>query len=431
MISTFLFQIIFITAIVAVTQVFGYHDPDLNYHLSQVQKISNCDDGYSYPAPALQLSTSGIKVPTSQAVYTQQIAAPQVGYAVPSSAYSAGVVYQAVAPKLTYPRPAATYLPQISNYIAGTKDIHGYATSAGLSATASTPRPITPHITYAQAPIIAKVTGSPLIAQFSQSPVKTTFVAQQSSLSSGSSARASLTSYSNVQAGGPVVSQVYAAPTVRYTTSPALRVQAQPVQYSIATPGVQYSQAANLNQVSQYSTSSISQVSSPSATTYFSPNLQYAAPNAYTTGIQYAQTAGPAYVAPAVAKYTAPTPAEYLASTASQQAAAAVSQYSAPAAAVTQYTAPAVAQYAAPAVQHYAAPALAQQYATSAVYSAPQYSTAVTQHSAGSVSQYAPAIVSQYASPVVNHVSKVASAPVAVKNVHTDFLENYVSFHCF
>lgn len=446
------------------SNVFCYHDPDLNYHLSQVQKVSNCDNGYSYPAPAVQLST-GVKLAPANIVSQQYTApvsyastgisgsyqTPKITYAQQASTYQVqpAVTYQAQPPFSYLPAPvtpAARYLPSVaSNYASFAKEAHGYATSEGLSTVSE--RPITPLTTYAQAPIIAKVTGSPLIARFSLAPSRTTYSAQnfgsqQSAVSTGSLAKASLNSYSNVHAGGPVVSQVYAAPRDIYTTSPDLRVQVQ--QPSYVTPGVQYSQTAA--QAAQYS-SSASQLGQ---TAYFTPgpSVQYA-PAQYATGVQYAsavpapaanQYALAAVSAPQYAtqvQYSAPAvqyavPAQkYVAST--QYAAPAqysVSQYNAPTVtqynnqAVTQYSAPAVAQYAAPGVtstQQYRAPAVAQ-YASPAVASVHQYT--------------APAVSSvQYPAHVssVSHVSApVAVAPltkvgVPVKNVHTEFLDNYVS----
>lgn len=415
--------------------MFCYHDPDLDYHLSRVQKVvPNCDNGYSYPAPALQFST-GVKY--AAPAYIPPVSAP-TGYA--SGGYTTGVAYQA--PKITYAaQPAATYQtsPLVSNYATASNEVHGYATSEGLSS-ATSQRPITPITTYAQAPIIAKVTGSPLIAKYALAPAKTTYTThnliQQGY--SGSLAKASLNSYGNVHAGGPVVSQVFAAPSVRYTAAPALNVQAQQISgYNVATPGIQYAQAAN---VAQYATSSRSQISAPAVSTYFRPaqKVQYAAPVAqYAQSIQYAP---PVVTAPAVTQYSAPTVAQYSTYSAPSVAQYATqrisSQYSAPVTvahpAPSQYAAPAVTQYAAPASTQYAAPAVAQ-------YAAPT----VTQYAAPTIAQYAAPAVAHYSSPAVatvsqysapasvtHHVSapaQVATAGLAVKNAHTEFLENYVS----
>ncbi|KOB75395.1 Cuticular protein RR-2 motif 79 [Operophtera brumata] len=428
-------QIIFVTAL-AVSNVFCYHDPDLNYHLSQVQKVSNCDNGYSYPAPAVQLST-GVKLAPANIVSQQYAApvaytpgysgsyqAPKITYAQPAAAYQVQptVTYQAQ-PGLSYlpapVSPAATYLPSVASNYASFKEQHGYATSDGLSTVSE--RPITPLATYAQAPIIAKVTGSPLIARFSLAPSRTTYTAQnfgtqQSAVSTGSLAKASLNSYSNVHAGGPVVSQVYAAPRDIYTASPDLRVQAQQTGY--VTPGVQYSQT-----VAQAAQSSASQ---SGQTAYFTPGpgIQYA-PAQYSTGVQYAA----AVSAPAVSQYAAAVSAAPQYTTQVQYSAPAI-QYAAPAqryVAQTQYAAPAqysVSQYNAPTVTQYNSQAVTQYSAPAAQYAAPV--TPVQQYRAPAVAQYSPAVASiqQYTAPAVSsvqypavsHVSSVShvSAPVAV-----------------
>ncbi|XP_059052434.1 uncharacterized protein LOC131847014 [Achroia grisella] len=348
------------TFLLATTITYGlaYHDPDLNYHLGQVQKLQNCDNGYSYPTPAIQLTTSGVKVAAPPAIVPQQvISAPVYQYS------------QAVAPQISYaPQPAPVYQPTILSQndapVYSTKEVHGYATSAGLSSAASSGRRVTPLATYAQAPIIAKVTAAPLFARFSITPPKTTYLTQNSisqQAYTGSLAKASLNSYS-VQGGGPVVSQVYAAPSAGYATSPALRVQQNqvitPATYNVAAPAVtRYTQAVQAPQVTQvapvtqYATSSVTQVGGTS-TQYFRP-----------------------------------------------------AQYSTPV--ITQYTNPAVTQYAVPTVAQYTQPA--QQ-----------------------VQRIAP--ISHISAPVLPSVSvpvtgvqsgHISATPVAVKNVHTEFLENY------
>ncbi|XP_022816631.1 signaling mucin HKR1-like [Spodoptera litura] len=420
-------SVIFI--VLALQNALAYHDPDLNYHLSQVQKVSNCDNGYSYAPPAVQLTTTGVKaVAPAPAIISQSIvSAPAYQYSGSSgysssgsssyssggsSGYSAGITYQSAAPQITYAaQPAATYqtsslASNYNNYAAQgytTKEVHGYATSAGLSSAASSGKTVTPLATYAQAPIIAKVTAAPLIAKFSLSPAKTTYtqnILSQQAYSTGSLAKASLNSYNSIQAGGPVVSQVYAAPTAGYATSPALRVQQSQIvggHYAAVAPAVaQYAQyspapvAASVNyaapSVSQYSSSSVSHVSAPSSS-YFTPAQHGAVVSQYSSPVvaQHQQ-----YNAPVVAQYSAP----------------AIVQHSAPA--VAQYSAPAVAQYSAPSVAHYSTPAVA---------SVRQYSSAPV-----SVAHVSSPAYTAVAAPAV---AKVAAAPLAVKNVHTEFLENY------
>lgn len=411
----------------AFTSVLAYHDPDLNYHLSQVQKVQNCGDaGYSYPAPAVQLTTAGVKV-----------SAPSYQYS--NAGYSTGVAYQAVAPKITYAAQPATYqtssLLSQSNYATASNEVHGYATSAGLSSVAGARRTVTPLATYAQAPIIAKVTAAPLIAKFAIAPAKTTYFTQNSvsqQVSSGSAAKASLNSYGSVQTGGPVVSQVYAAPSAGYATSPALRVQQPqvfaPAQYSTFVPSAvtQYNQApAPVAQlapaVTQYATSvsnsaggsQYSQYSAPAVTQYSAPAVasvaQYSAPRVASVAH---------YSAPSVAHYApAPVVAQVSAQVAHVAPAAPAVQYSAPV--YTQYSAPAVTQYAthgANVAQHATSSANIVHYATSGANAA-HYSS-----SGANVAQYATAPVA-VAAPAVR-----VTAQAAVKNVHTEFLENYVSF---
>lgn len=425
------FQLIFTIVSLAFTSVLAYHDPDLNYHISQVQKQQNCGDGgYSYPAPAVQLSTTGIKV--AAPIVTQSVVSAPATYQYSSNAgyssagyanagysnagYSAGAAYQAVAPKITYAtQPATTYqtssLSSLSNYAAASasNEIHGYATSAGLSTVAAPQRTVTPQATYAQAPIIAKVTAAPLIAKFSLSPPKTTYVTQnlvQQQAIATSAAKASLNSYTTAQSGGPVVSQVYAAPSGGYATSPALRVQPAPVRYTYSAPTVaQYHQqnsapiapAAQLGaSVTQYATSNAA-----SASQYFSPQ--------YSTQVQYA--------APVVAQYAAPQVAS-------------VTQYAAPPAPVAHVA-------AAPSAVQYSVPTTYTQYSSPAVQYSTSGSSAHYASSGASSAQYiaSGASVQYAAAPAVAHITapapRIAAAPVSVKNVHTDFLENYVSVLIF
>lgn len=330
--------------------VLAYHDPDLNYHLSQVQKLHNCDNnGYSYPVPSVQLTAAGVKfAPNIISHQPQHYSADHVynsgGYS--AETYQANA-YQAPLPKITYAQPA-TYQSVIShgNYAVQPtqKEAHGYSTSAGLS---SSGRTVTPLATYAQAPIIAKITAAPLFARFAQAPAKTTYVTQnlvaQQAIATGSLAKASLNSYS-IQSGGPVVTQVYAAPAAaRYAVSPALRApaQVQAVPRFVAGPAIsQYSQVQPISGFTpvapQYPT--VSQVPSPQA--HFLPAVQ---------------------------------------------------QYSSP-----------VAQYSGLSAGHYSGGLAAGQYS-------------------GGL-----AAVRHYAAPAVAHVTAGHSEVIA-KNVHTEFLENYVS----
>lgn len=412
----------------AVTSVLAYHDPDLNYHVAQAQKLQNCGDtGYSYPAPAVQLSTAGVKV--AAPVYTQSLPSPpatylpaasysagysSAGYAnagYANSGYSTGLAYQAVAPKIAYAAPATAYQSSINYAASAANEVHGYSTSAGLSAVAAPKRTVIPQATYAQAPIIAKVTAAPLIAKFSLSPAKTTYtvqnlISQQSAGVATSAAKASLNSYSSVQSGGPVVSQVYAAPSSGYATSPALRAPTV-AQYHQANAAQYASSGSNVASSSQYFSPAVTQYSAPAVAQYSAPAVA-----------QYAAPAVAQYATPAVAHYAAPqvtSVQHYAAAPAavSHVAAAPAVQYSVP----TTYT-----QYSSPAVQ-YATGSSASHYASSGASSA-QYS------SSGASVQYAAAPVAHVAAPVAlaAPAHRISAAPVAAKNVHTEFLENYVSF---
>lgn len=391
----YLFQVIILT--LCIQLALAYHDPDLNYHLNQVQKVADCDHGYSYSAPSVRLTTTGIKTASAPVISQSYVQAPAYQYSG-QAGYSAGITYQSAAPKITYAaQPATSYQTSsvASNYATAqdysNKEVHGYATSAGLSSAATNGRTITPSATYAQAPIIAKVTAAPLRAKFALSPAQSSYASQnfiQQSTYSGSLAKASLNSNNQVHVG-PVVSQVYAAPSAGYATADILKVQQPtqyltPVQYSTgAAPAVaQYQQVAQVAPaVSQYATSSLSQGSSSvDSSQYFLPTVsQYDSANVaqYSSQATAQQTVQAQYSAPTVAHYAAPA--------AVQHSGASVSQYSSPA--VAQYSASAVRHYSAPSVVHYSAPAAAP-------------------------------------------VAKIAHTPIAVKNVHKEFLENYVSTFC-
>ncbi|XP_013135088.1 PREDICTED: endochitinase A-like [Papilio polytes] len=398
-----------IVVVTLLASVLAYHDPDLNYHLSQVQKGQGCgDSGYSYPVPAAQLTTGLVSNQYGGVAYQQQ--------AIQAAAYQAPLVTQA-------------------NYIqtANQNEYHGYATSAGLSSAASSGRTVTPLATYAQAPIIAKVTAAPLIAKYSISPARTSYVSNnllsQQSISLGS-AKASLDSY-NIQSGGPVVSQVYAAPTVGYKASPAIQVQQTPqIAYATAAPAIvnQYQQAGPVYRApalatSQYIAPTVEEYHSRSGVQYNSQSNAASIGYSASKVSQYTPSVATQYFAPAVAQYSAPAVAQYSAPAVTHYSAPAVTHYSAPA--VTQYSAPAVAiQHSAPALAQYSAPAVSVQHATPVVqYSSP----AVSVQRSPSVVQYsAPAVAVQHSA--VSQYSQAAlrgHASVGVKNVHTEFLENY------
>lgn len=377
----------------------AYHDPDLNYHLSQVQNAQGCgDSGYSYPAPAVQLSVKAASAP-----FIQQSSSSAYKS---SGGFAQNILFQA-APKNTYlPQPAPTYLPQPSAEYSPQQSVdyrapQTFGEKNELSSSSSS-RTIIPQSTYAQAPIIAKVTAAPLQAKYALAPPRTTYVSQnllaQQSLYTSAS-RASLVN-PHSSSGGPVVSQVYTAPATGYATASPLRVQPQ-VQFAApAYSSVTYNQAsvaAAAPVASQYTTSSVSHVSAP-AVQYSAPLVNYAAP------------AVRQYAAPAVSQYTAPVATQYAGSAVSS---ARLVQYSAPVAQkavaiATQYAAPTVTQYAAPVAQ-YSAPVVSQQSGHSVRYSAPVLQSAVA----------------------VAPVTRVSSGAHIVKNVHTEFLDNYVSIVFF
>lgn len=382
------------------------------------------------------LPQTGITYHTQEAGITYQTQQAEEKYQTQQN----GLSYkEQQVPKITYSTQTATIQPSlVSNYAASpeyrvTQETHGYVTSAGLSASSSTGKTVTPAATYAQAPIIAKITAAPLLARFSIIPPKSSyvpenFVTEESSYSSGSLARASLHSSDNIRMGGPVVSQVFPAPSAGYAASPALGIQQNtqfiaPVQYTAgATSGIQYAQPPSATSVqiaptvSQYSTSSTEQVSSSEA----SLSKQY-----YS-----------AQPTPVVTQHT--VPAVQYTPTATKYATSSVSQYSAP---VTQYNAPIVAQYTVPAVTHYSAPVNVQ-YSTSTAthYSAPtgaQYSVPASTHyttpPVSLVSQYAvPRIVSHSPLSNIKYTTSTTSRRSGhTKNVHREFLENYVSWLSF
>ncbi|XP_050342851.1 paternally-expressed gene 3 protein-like [Nymphalis io] len=394
---------IILLAAVCISNALAYHDPDLNYHLSQLQNVQGCNDnGYSYPTPAVQLSLTNVKATTAPRLIEPASLSSSNAYKS-ANEYSQSVLFQAAAPKITYQaQPTISYQAPIAIQDAAAlnaeytaqREEHGYATSEGLSSAAV--RAIIPQATYNQAPIIAKVTAAPLQTKFTLAPAKTTYVSQnsvsqQSSYSSGSLAKQSLNSYT--QSVGPVVSQVYAAPRASYATSDALKTQSQsqfaaPVytinQYN-QIPLNTYSVAAQAYRapaVSQYSTYSVSHNAAPVVSQYAAPTLtKYAAPN--------------------VAQYSAP---------ALQYSNSAATQYSVPVRA--QYTAPVVTQYTAPLVTQYSAPAVTQQATHISQYSAP----AVAHQSIAHIA--APALS-------VSSAAQYATGQHAVKNVHREFVENY------
>ncbi|CAG4938080.1 unnamed protein product [Colias eurytheme] len=379
---------VILLAFAFLSNAYAYHDPDLNYHLSQVQTIQGCGDGgYSYPTPAVQLTTAGV----------QATAAPQFFQPIQQSAgnayntqggYAKTTFFEPAPQQVSYQSHPSYQGPQnfgVESYSSAQSEQHGYATSEGLSSAAQT-RTVIPSATYAQAPIIAKITAAPLHAKFSLAPAKTTynsqnFVSQGNVIATGSLAKASLNSYS-AQSIGPVVSQVYAAPSAGYQTSPALRVQqANPAIFASASN--QYNQGyTNTGYTSTY--------------------------NQYNQGSLNAAKVQTLYSAPPV--YRAPQAAQYSVNHGQINQHAAV-QYSAQP--VVQYSQPALVQYKAPVITQHVAPAI--QYAP-------------ISQSASNIGHYTPAAVQQVVPAVqqVSHLS-VASGSSAhhSKNVHTEFLENY------
>lgn len=316
------------------TNVFGYHDPDLNYHLNQLQSFDNSvQKGYNYPVPSVQLSTAGVKIAGApafnQALNTQSYTYAKTGYS--------NIGYQhSFLPQQTYLQPAVNFnlplAPQPAVY-STQKEAHGYATSAGLSSYTGGQRTVTPLATYAQAPIIAKITAAPLIAKFAAAPF-----ANQNYISGYNSANT-------------VVSQVIAAPSATYAASPPLRVQNSVVN---AQSG-KYVEAVAQNAIpgvpaSQYSNQAASSSFVSSGSGHFA-----------------------ASVSPVVNVQTIPS------------------------------------------VQ-------TQQFFLPNQYAAPVHSVPVT-HYSSPASQVSLSPVSHAPPPVIGHVA----APVVAKNVHTEFLENYVS----
>lgn len=381
----FIFQILVI-AIAFLSNALAYHDPDLNYHLSQLNKVQNCDHaGYSYPPPKVQLSLGNVKA-TAAPNLLQSLSLSASNEQKSSNGYSQSVFFKSEAPQIAYQTYQAPVVIQdvaaLNAEYSSQKEEHGYATSTGLSATTRT---VIPQATYAQAPIISKITAAPLQAKFSIAPAKTFFsqnsLSQQSAFSSGSAAKASLHSYT--QSVGPVVSQVYAAPSTGYSTSPALKVQS--AQYAAPTYSFvnQYSQASSGNVAPSYKAPSVSQYVSSSVSHISAPAVQYRTP--------------------VLSQHSAP-----------------ISYYSAPS---VQYSAPTVVQHNAPVVAHYSAPAIAQ-YSGSAVSQHSQLSSSNLRH-------YSVPIASPQVSRVPVAIASTASSHSlsahAAKNIHAEFVENYVS----
>ncbi|XP_046960152.1 uncharacterized protein LOC124530187 [Vanessa cardui] len=394
---------IILLAVVCISNALAYHDPDLNYHLSQLQNdVQGCsDNGYSYPAPAVQLSLTDVKATTAPRLIESASLSSSNAYKS-ANEFSQSVLFQAAAPKATYQaQPTVSYQAQptysyqapiaiqdaaaLNAEYTAQREEHGYATSAGLSSSAV--GSIIPQATYNQAPIIAKITAAPLQTKFTLSPAKTTYVSQnsvsqQASYSSGSLAKQSLNSFTH--SIGPVVSQVYAAPRASYATSDALKTQSQS---QFVAPAYQYNQIP--------------------ANTYSVAAQAYRAPAQYST-YSVSHAAPAQYAAPALTKYVASNVAQYSAP-AVQYSTSSASQYSAPL--TSHYSAPTV-QYSAPVVAQYSAPAVSQQATHISQYSAP----AVAHQSIAHVA--APAIS-------VSSAAQYAAGQHAVKNVHREFVENY------
>ncbi|XP_041976744.1 uncharacterized protein LOC121731403 [Aricia agestis] len=439
----------------------AYHDPDLNYHLSKLQSTQGCgDNGYNYDAPSVQLTTKGI-VSVENADYSNSNDYSQ-------SLYDAQNLYQG--------GYSAANTAGLREQFVAHKEEHGYTTSEGLS---SSTRTVVPQPTYAQAPIIAKITAAPLQAKFTLSPAKTYLpqnqVSQQSIFTGGSYAKASLNSYT--KSDGPVVSQVYsAAPSAQYTTHPDLKVSSYnsynsynqgPVANAqiYRAPAVQYNSAVSSPVYSQYSSSNYASGGSNLASSLSVIGNQYSSPSVAQYSVPVIQQAPliKQYSTPVVAQYSAPTVVQH-SSTVTQHAAPAITKYSAPvvaqavnqhaysavtqhAAPATQYAAPAT-QYVAPVVTQHVAPVVTQHVSQATQYIAPatQYVSQAVQYAAPAISQYASSDSSAYSSsslnkqayrvgyssPVVSQQVSVAVAPLtklsaghSSKNVHTDFLENY------
>ncbi|CAB3262521.1 unnamed protein product, partial [Arctia plantaginis] len=306
----------------------------------QVQRVTNFDHGYSYSAPAVQLTTTGIKTAAASAPVVSQpiIQAPAYQYSG-QAGYSTGITYHLLLQKSptlhSLPRLTKAYrLHQITLLPKNITERKYMVTQPRWTIIRrNTRRAITPSATYAHAPIIAKVTAAPLRAKFEFLPAKTSYASQNfihHAPYTGSLAKASLYSNSNVHVG-PVVSEVYAAPSAGYATSPALKVQ---------------------------------------------QDSQYLAP------VQYSSVAAPAE--------------------ASTTSGSVVS---------SQYFTPVVSQYDSANTAQYSTPLVAQ-------------NTVQTQYSSPSVSHYAAPAVAQHSGAFQRHYSAPAT-PIAVKNVHKDFLENY------
>ncbi|CAK1553768.1 unnamed protein product [Leptosia nina] len=359
-----------IAGLAFLSNAFAYHDPDLNYHLSQVQTIQGCgDSGYSYPAPAIQL-TANVQ-PTNAPRLIQPVQAP-VTYA-----NNKGFTQFFEPAQLSYQsQPSYRGAQSFESYSVSQAEQHGYATSEGLSAAAQ--RTVTPLATYAQAPIIAKITAAPLHAKYSVAPVKSYVSQNLFAQATGSLAKASLNSYNSIESSGSVVSQVIAPQSVRYATAPTLRLQNNPTVYTSASN--QYNQESFATTYNQYSQASAARAAYAPAVAQYSVShtpVQYSAP-----AVQYSP---PDVQYQPVVQYSDPAPA------------------------------PVITQHAPVIVQH--SPVVSQ--------------SAQNIHSSRPVHNLYKVV--QRLAPVVSHPPAVAVSPVRIsssahssKNVHKEFLENYL-----
>lgn len=209
-----------------------------------------------------------------------------------TNAFAAGG-YQSALNNFQYgPPPPAAIQQQYINHPSSSyarQELHGYATSAGLSQFRGPT--VIPQATYAQAPIISKITAAPLIAKYSITGPKPSYLPQNALphqaaayAAAGSFAKASL--YNSFHSGGPVVSQVIAAPTVRYAAAPAV----QPQQLAPPPLPPVYGPPRVLPRP---------QYSAPTVAQYFTEN-QYPAPPAPVAPVNYADARVP-YLPPVAA----------------------------------------------------------------------------------------------------------------------------------
>lgn len=409
---------------------FAHYDPDVILPHDCGNKAIG--GGYEYPAPSVQLTTSGIKYASAPSISYASApsysyaAAPAISYGAPAisgyaksnlhtSSLSSGYKYQSAAPvlsKLTVAQPLLavsqpTYIkPAIT---ISSAPAHGYSTSAGLSSFNSGYK----SDGYSSGGYSSGgyssggySSGGYSSGGYSSGGYNSGGYNSGGFGSSGYSYAQSPAKYissSNLAyAQTPIIGKVSAAPVIAKYVAPIIQKQysAPLIQKTYAAPAIP-KYAAPL--IQSYS-------SAPAYKTIASPS--YISSPSYTSSSSYISS--PSYVsAPAIKTVAAPA---YISAPAYKTVAAPAYQNYVSAAPALKIATPVYSQ---PAYTSYAQPALIKQYAAPAPTLIKQYA--------------APApIIKSYASAAPAYVKSVVSTPIAkapltiVKNVHTKQLDYYV-----